>query len=122
KSHAPVVSKAQVAGVVAEQGPAVVAVVSVGPDGKPMPTAVVVKTLTAGTAVGPGVEVVNLPEAIGFDGPGEYLLLLAPLRGSDKFIVVGPQPSPGYDLAAAGRPTIYRWSDAVRAQAEKLLP
>jgi hypothetical protein len=60
------------------------------------------------------VTVTNLGDTMGFDGPGEYLLLLARGRG-DTFTVVGPLRTPGYDQA--GAPTVYPWTPAVRAQA-----
>jgi hypothetical protein len=67
------------------------------------------------------LEVANLPESQGFDGDGDYLLLLRqdPTGG---FLVVGQQRSPGYELSGVGKPLIYRWSDDVRGQVRKLFP
>ena len=127
KHRGPVVSAAQAA---AATHP-VFAEVSAGPDGKP---AAEVKVVTALTAAGPAADtqvfVVNLGEARGFDGPGEYLLMLVPsgagmiAEGRDRplFAVAGPQRSAGYEVGGGGSPAIYRRSPAIDAQARKLYP
>jgi hypothetical protein len=118
KNRGPVVSRAQAAAATTP----VRATVEAGPDDKPGPKATVVEALAAGgPAAGTAIEVVNLPDATGYTGPGDYLLLLTKAHGAEAFRVVGPQPSPGYESnAAAGKPTVYRWSEQVRAQANKL--
>jgi hypothetical protein len=119
KNRGPVVSRAQAA---AATNP-VVAEVAAGPDGKPATTATVVEPLTGrGPVAGAEVEVANLPDAAGYDGPGAYLLLLVPRRGAESFAVAGQQRSPGYDLAGVGPPKVYRWTDEVRAQARRVFP
>lgn len=66
------------------------------------------------------IDVLNLTEARGFVGPGKYLLYLE--RRHAVWLLVGQQRSPGNDLAGVGPPLIYRWSDDVRKQADKLKP
>lgn len=107
KNRGPVVSRSQAAA-------ATLAVVAVVPAGDGPHTVEVKQVLTGAKPDGPLV-VTNLGDAAGFDGPGEYLLLLGKGRG-DSFAVVGPLRTPGYD--AAGAPTVYPWTPAVRAQAE----
>jgi hypothetical protein len=115
KSHSPIVSRAQAA--VAEI--AVVADVEAEQDGKPSMKIKVVETLSpGGPQSGTALFVVNLPEARGFEGPGQYLLLLAP--DLPQYYVVGQVRSPGNDLANVGKPAIYRWNDDVRKQYGKL--
>jgi hypothetical protein len=117
KSHAPTVSRAQAAAATH----AVVADVRDGPEGKPAARVHVAEVLAGtGPAAQADLDVTNLPSAAGFDGPGEYLLLLVHTSGG--FAVVGQQRSPGYDLANVGPPRIYRWSGDVQAQAKKLFP
>jgi hypothetical protein len=115
KNRGPVISRAQAAAAKY----AVVADVGVK-DGKPDRKVKVVETLSRnGPANGTEIEVGNLPAATekgGFTGPGEYLLLLT----EPPFVVVGQQRSPGNDLAGTGPPQVYRWSDDVRKQYEKL--
>lgn len=128
KSHAPIVSHAQAAAarvwVVAEVMP--------GADGKASPVATVAEVLSEGApAAGTELFVSNLPEAK-FGGSGQYLLLLVPdpaikMPRADgpprpAFQVVEQQRSPGSELAGAGTPLIYPWTDDVRKQAERLLP
>ncbi|QDU20311.1 hypothetical protein [Urbifossiella limnaea] len=79
------------------------------------PQVVEVKDVLSGTKPDGPLTVANLSEAAGYDGPGEYLLLLAKGRG-DAFVVVGQLRTPGYD--GVGSPTVYRWTPAVKAQAE----
>jgi len=115
KSHSPIVSHAQAAA--AEV--AVVADVEADQDGKPAMKVKVVETLlTGGPQAGTSLFVVNLPDARGFEGPGQYLLLLIP--DLPQYYVVGQIRSPGNDLANVGKPAIYRWNDDVRKQYEKL--
>lgn len=118
KSRGPVVSRAQAA--VATH--AVVAGVRSPAGGKPSARATVSEVLAGTGLTAPGeIEVANLPEAHGFDGDGDYLLLLRSDPVTGGFVVVGQQRSPGYELAGAGQPHIYRWSDDVRGQVNKLL-
>jgi hypothetical protein len=118
KSRGPVVSRAQAA--VATH--AVVAQVRAQADGTP-PARVKVGEVLAGPGLTAGseIEVTNLPDAVGFDGDGDYLLLLRdPAAGG--FAIVGQQRSPGYELAGAGKPLIYKWSEDVRGQVKRSLP
>ncbi len=125
KSHGPIVSHAQAAA--AEV--AVVTEVQVSADAKPDMKVKVVEALSPG-APPPGTDlyVVNLPEVRGFEGPGQYLLLLLPdnfFRPKNgnvlpPFLVVGQLRSPGNDLSGVGKPAIYRWNEDVRKQYEKL--
>jgi hypothetical protein len=107
KYRGPVVSKAQAAA-------ATLAVVADVPAGEG-PLVVEVREVLHGDRPDGPVTVANLADAAGYDGPGEYLLLLTKTRG-ESFAVVGQLRSPGYD--GAGAPTVYRWTPAVRAQAE----
>jgi hypothetical protein len=115
KSRAPVVSRAQAAA----YRHAVVATVEADGD-HPRKKVVVRESLSpGGPAAGTEIEVENLPAATprgGYTGPGDYLLLLS----EAPFVVVGQQRSPGNDLAGVGPPLVYRWSDDVRKQFEKL--
>ena len=129
KNRGPVVSRVQAAAA----AHAVVGELSTGPDGKPAAEVQIAETLTEGSpAAGTAIYVMNLAEAKGFDGPGQYLLFLSanpavrtvPINGKDVpvFAVVGAQRSPGYELANSGSPTIYRWTKEVQAQAKPLFP
>lgn len=115
KSRAPVISRAQAAA----YRHAVVAAVEADGD-HPRKNVVVRESLTpGGPAAGTEIEVENLAAATargGYAGPGEYLLLLS----EAPFVVVGQQRSPGNDLAGVGPPLVYRWSDDVRKQFERL--
>jgi len=127
KDRGPVISRAQAA---AATHP-VVAEVEAGPDGAPTGKATVVEALSGNSpAKGTALFVTNLPAAQGFDGPGEYLLLLVPDTRPHfarpegpigaPFAIVGQLRSPGNDLSGVGRPFVYRWTDSVRRQYEKL--
>jgi len=129
KNRGPVVSRVQAAAA----AHAVVVELSAGPNGKPAPETKIIETFTSGfPAAGTEIYVVNLADATGFEGPGEYLLLLGagaenqviPIHGKDlpMFSVIGPQRSPGYEVGSDGHPLIYRMSDQVRAQANSLFP
>jgi hypothetical protein len=113
KNRGPVVSHIQVAAA----KHAIVAEVNAGPDGKPDQHITVVEALSKdGPAKGSKIDVDNLPRASGFTGSGQYLLLLT----DPPFLVVGQQRSPGNDLSGVGSPLVYRWSDEVKEQYEKL--
>jgi hypothetical protein len=115
KSRSPIVSHAQAAA--AEV--AVVADVEANSEGKPAMKVKVVESLTqGGPEPGTDLFVVNLPEVRGFEGSGQYLLLLSP--DLPQYYVVGQLRSPGNDLSGIGKPAIYRWSEDVRKQYEKL--
>jgi hypothetical protein len=80
-----------------------------------------------GPAAGTVIGVSNITGCSGYGGPGDYLLLLAPVPGGNldnhpAYVVVGPQRSPGADLEGAGTPTIYKWGPGVQAQARRLFP
>lgn len=106
KYRGPIVSKAQAAA-------ATLAVVAKVPAGDGPRVVEVTDVLHGPKPEGP-LTVTNLGDAAGFEGQGEYLLLLARGRG-DTFSVVGPLRTPGYDQV--GVPTVYPWTPAVRAQA-----
>jgi len=93
---------------------ATLAVVARVPGGEGSQVVEVTEVLTGAKPDGP-LTVANLSDAIGYDGPGEYLLLLAKVR-ADTYGVVGQLRAPGYD--GVGAPTVYRWTPAVRTQAE----
>lgn len=119
KNTGPVVSRAQAAAA----SFAVVADLDAGADGKPAAKAKAGKSLLpGGPAEGTDFPVVNLPDAAGFDGPGQYLLLLVKDPASEAYYVVGQKRSPGFDLENVGHPLIYRWSPDVEAQARRLFP
>lgn len=107
KYRGPVVSRAQAAA-------ATLAVVARVPGGEGAQVVEVTEVLSGVKPDGP-LAVTNLADAVGYEGAGEYLLLLAKGRG-DTFAVVGQLRTPGYD--GVGAPTVYRWTPAVRAQAE----
>ena len=128
KSHSPIISHAQVAAA----SVVLVAEVAANPDDKPSIRVKVLESLTpSGPPLGSEVTILNLPNSRGFEGAGEYLLLLHPefffLKPQDNphelppYSVVGQQRSPGNDLAGVGKPAIYRWNDDVRKQVERLL-
>ena len=117
KSRGPVVSRAQAA---VATHPVVAEVAGAE---TPAGTATVIEPLGPdGPLAGTDLKVANLPEAAGWGAPGRYLLLLAKDPVSGTFYLVGQQRSPGFDLAGVGAPTIYPWSDDVRAQAKRLWP
>jgi hypothetical protein len=108
KSRSPIVSRIQSAAattaVVAEMG---------GPTG---PVTVSEVLWGEGPRNGP-IELINLEDARGFNGPGKYLLYLAPRHGG--WVIVGDQRSPGGDSAGIPAAMVYPWNDDVRIQAEK---
>lgn len=116
KSREPIVSRAQ-----ASLAPlAVVATVKVGKDGKPDANVVVVKTPGREKPLEGKLLVTNLPSARGFEGDGEYLLLLAP-----ELFAMDSEPM--YQLVVfrttstdTDPPVIYKWSPDVEKQAERL--
>lgn len=115
KSHSPIVSHAQAAAA----DIAVVAEVEKGEDGKPSMSAKVVKNLSPnGPRPDTVLFVANLPDVRGFEGPGQYLLLLFP--DLPPYYVVGQLRSPGNDLTGVGKPAIYHWNEEVRMQYEKM--
>jgi hypothetical protein len=120
KSRAPVVSRAQAAVTTY----AVVADLRAGAGGVPTAKAVVTEVLAgSGPPAGTTIDVENLSEAHGFDGDGDYLLLLRQDPAAGGYAVVGQQRSPGYDPTfISSKPLIYRWSDDVRAQGKRLFP
>jgi len=128
KYRGPVVSHVQAAAA----AHAVAADLVNGDDGRPNPEVNVAEAFTeAAPAIGTEIYVVNLTDAKGYEGPGRYLLLLTgnttgraiPINGKDVpiYSVVGLQRSPGYELAGAGSPTVYKLTDGVRAQLPMLL-
>ena len=125
KNRGPVVSHVQVAAA----SHAVVVEVKAGADGKPAPDVKVTESLKPGSpAAGSEIYILNLADAKGFEGPGEYLLLLGesqremPFNGKNlpMHSVIGMQRSPGYEPSPVGGPLIYRMSDGVRGQLQKL--
>jgi hypothetical protein len=127
KNRGPVISRAQAAAATH----AIVAEVKPGPDGKPQHR-VTVSEVLRGDGVNPSRDlfISNLANVQGFDGPGEYLLLLvADPRAQDHklnadqlltFAVMGQQRSPGHDIAGVGPPLVYRATDDVRNQFAKM--
>src|SRR5262245_60973394 len=115
KNRGPVISRAQAAAA----RYAVVAEIEER-DGKPGKKVKVREVLSAnGPAANTEIEVENLPSATdksGFTGAGKYLLLIT----EPPYYVVGQQPSPGNDVSGVAPPLVYRWSDSVRKQFEKL--
>ncbi|MCS7020779.1 MAG: hypothetical protein NZU63_02995 [Gemmataceae bacterium] len=74
------------------------------------------------------IEVVNLPRARLWDGPGEYLLLLVPVPATEGMAPAGSSPryrlvsqprSAGYDPYDPP-PVIYRWNESLRRQWQAL--
>lgn len=77
-----------------------------------------------GPAAGSRIDVANLPRARGWQGAGEYLLLLTPLdpmtetASTPRFLLVTLPRSPGYDPADS-LPRIYPWTASIRRQWEQ---
>jgi hypothetical protein len=120
KDVADKVSRAQLTAAAA----VVVAEVTVGEDGLPLPKAKVTRRVGGtGPAVGDEITVTNLPSAVvpgkGFPGAGQYLL---PLAGGDLgvFRVAGLPRSPGYEETTPKLPSIYPWTADVQAQLTSL--
>jgi hypothetical protein len=85
------------------------------------------KLVPNGPDVGTKIGVTNLPVSSGYEGPGDYLLLLdaddsAILDGQPAYFLQGQQRSPGADLESVGAPMIYKWGPDVRAQVKRLYP
>ncbi len=152
KSHAPVVSRVQAANATV----AVVAELTNGEDGRavhlirqvpqlgPQPVALnekadrpaimvkVVETLKGGPAPDTQIGVANLPDCVGYTGPGRYLLLLNKDPAShfeanrEAYMIVGRQHPSNAELSDIGPPTIYPYSDKtaedIQKQVKKLLP
>ena len=127
KNRGPVVSHVQAAAA----AHAVAAELKADAEGKPALEVKVLESLKPGSPEkDTSLYVINLADAKGFDGPGEYLLLLSadptprqiPVNGKDLPMrsLVGMQRSPGYELSGTGGPLIYRMSDSVREQFQKL--
>ena len=127
KNRGPVVSHVQAAAT----AHVIVGEITLGPGDKPALEVKVIESLKAGSpAAGTTIFVANLSDAKGFEGPGEYLLLLSenplprsiPVNGQElpMHALVGVQRSPGYELS--GGPMIYRMSNEVRTQVKKLFP
>lgn len=127
KSRGPVVSRAQAA---ATSHP-VIAEVKDGNDGRPSQFVIVVEALTEnGPATGSEQFITNLPATTGYQGPGQYLLMLTPdpvvvtARPDGPtltpYLVVGQQRSPAYEMAGVGPPMIYANTRDVHGQATKL--
>lgn len=77
-----------------------------------------------GPLAGSNIEVGNLARARGWQGAGEYLLLLIPAGSQveaaspQHFFLVTPPRSGGYDPADSV-PLIYPWTEAIRRQWEQ---
>lgn len=98
-----------------------------GDDGKPAFIVTVVEPLTAnGPAKDTKIGVANLPGCTGYNGEGEYLLLLvkdgdATIDGNPSYFLVGQQRSPASDLDNVGQPMIYPWNEKTEADLRKQL-
>lgn len=68
--------------------------------------------------------VADLSDALGFRGPGSYLLPLTQEKGQPAVFRVTPIPrSPGYDpRMPQSRPYIYLWGPGVEAQLREVRP
>jgi hypothetical protein len=77
-----------------------------------------------GPSPGSMIDVVNLPRARGWQGSGEYLLLLIPTdpmtkaTSTPRYLLVTLPRSPGYDPADS-LPQIYPWTTSIRRQWEQ---
>jgi hypothetical protein len=131
KSRGPIVSHIQAAAA----SYAIVAEVDADQEGKTTTRVKVVEALpstvlSGGPEAGTECEVLNLQDVRGFEGKGQYLLLVVPdtfaIRNPTdphdirRYYVIGQQRSPGNDLMGVGKPAIYRWNEDVRKQYEKL--
>lgn len=112
----PVVSYPQLLAATAD----VVATVSTGPDGQ-LPRTVTVKEVlrgeAPGLAAGQTITIVNLPEAVGYAAPGDYLIPLVP--EGPAFRVPRPARSPGSEYPLDKPPPqalIYPWTEAVQRE------
>lgn len=103
-----------------------------GEDNKPSFVVTVTEQLhPTGPAVGAKIGVRNLPDAGGYTGPGDYLLLLvrdgdATIDGAPSYVLVGVPKSPGSDTGDGGAPVLYPWTDKhaddLRKQVKRLFP
>ena len=152
KSHAPIISRAQAAGATV----VVVADLTTGEDGRvvhlirqvpqqgafplalsekadrPALVVKVLQSLKDGPAPEAQIGVANLPDCVGYAGPGRYLLLLNKDAAShfegnrDAYLLAERPRLPGTDPSAVGLPVIYPWSDKTEAdlldQVKKLFP
>jgi hypothetical protein len=117
KSRSPIVSHSQAAAA----SLAIVGELQADERGKPRPHVKVVESLTAnGPSTGADLFISNLGDDVrGFEGAGQYLLLLK----LPSYELVAQLRSPGTPESAGGRrPAVYRWSEDVRKQYEKLQP
>lgn len=85
-----------------------------------LPRTVTVKEVLRGQVPGPTIAVANLPESVGYVGPGDYLVPLVPVGGAGggkEFRVPRPARSPGSELGKnAPEAMIYPWNKAVQQQ------
>ena len=116
----PVVSYPQLLAATAE----VVAQVQAEPDGQ-LPRHVTIDTVLRGNGLreGQSVVVANLPDSVGYAGPGRYLIPLAPLEGGPvggetAYRVPWPARTPGIEYSRQKKPPalIYPWNPAVEKQ------
>ncbi len=95
---------------------------------KPAFLVTVIEPLTKNApATGTIIGIPNITACTGFNGGGDYLLLLNPVAGGNldnhpAYVVVGQQKSPGADLEGIGSPMIYKWGPGVQAQVRQLFP
>src|SRR5262245_30693325 len=115
KYRGPVISRAQASAAKA----AIRAKVDVE-NNLPKRTVKVIESLAAnGPTKDTEIEVENLSAATdrsGFTGEGEYLLLLT----DPPYSVVGQQRSPGNNVDGVRAPLVYRWSEELRREYEKM--
>jgi hypothetical protein len=102
----------------------VVADLTTDEEGKPkVLTKITHRLSVSGPVAGTEIVVENLPSAQPpgkpFPGPGEYLLPLI-ATGDRVYRIAGLPRSPGYPPMQFVRPVIYPWTEAVKAQIQKL--
>lgn len=114
----PVISRAQL--LVSQLD--VVGVVNAQSDGKPAPSVEVqsIHWPTDGGGLKPAdrIQIVNLPEATGFRGPGPYIIPLVRDQKPGEFRVAGLPPSPGF--VTGGQLFIYPLLPATQRQLEAI--
>lgn len=85
----------------------------------------------SGPAAGEKIAVRNLPDASGYTGPGDYLLLLvrdgdATIDGAPAYVLAGVPRSVGGDGGDGVAPPVYPWTDPhaddLRKQVKRLFP
>jgi hypothetical protein len=91
-------------------------------DGRPAPQVTVLEVFypkQGGSPPGTKLTVTNLDTCVGWEGEGEYLLLLVPGPGGSDYAVARTPRSPGIDPKQVV-PRIYRYTPSLRWQLDQV--